>query len=593
MREKFSFRKINKETVLYVTLLLILILWRLPFLDKGIDYTDTGFSMENYKNLFLGEGIRGIGRFYTIVLGGFIYKLLPAYHLLVYRILHWVLNLLTYFFSYKIFEKHLNKNLILIGLIAVSFSAKSGEALFSYYPLTSCLLLLSIWLIITGLKDNNNIRILLSGLISGLNVFVRLPNILFLSMVLALFVYLLLTKKGIKCALKVTGWYIIGAATSLVVTIVVMIFLMGFDGVINSFMRYVRLALGQTTPGVENFLGIEEVGHHSVFANVRTVAIQLWKSIKFLVILAPLTIIGFCSEKIFKDRMNNNLIKALKLILYVFLLSLVCDYLASSIYHTLYIASILSGILSMIIFQKTKPELVLYNLLAILMSGCSVFGSDAGMTRMNIVNTVLILVLLWNLNEIKCAVDDNNKVLENILCLGLNAKTVVIVAVLTVGVFHLLPKTYNDANFLELNCPVNAEIKALKGMKTSENRAKQIDEYYTIMSKDELQYEEVAIFGYFPLGVVIGNQKDYFEEVQPCIDYPGVSVTKLLKNIQEKDAEGIKPVIVISYVHMLQNNTESFTSDAKKAVLEYMLSLYDYETYSNTDNFTVYVPAEK
>ena len=88
-----------------------------------------------------------------------------------------------------------------------------------------------------------------------------------------------------------------------------------------------------------------------------------------------------------------------------------------------------------------------------------------------------------------------------------------------------------------------------------------------------MENTEVAVFGYFPLGFNISEQKDYFESVMPCVDYPRVSVERLLGVIQEKQDQGIKPVIVISYVNQIQRGDDHFTSEAKMAVLDYMLSL--------------------
>jgi len=149
----YKLKSIKSTDVLSIVLLSVLILWRIPFLNKGIDCTDTGFSLDNYKNVFQGNGINGIGIFITTFIGGVIYNSLNSYQLLVFRIIHWILNLTTYYFSYCIFKKYLDRNFLLLLLLGMSFGAKNGEALFSYYPLTSCLLLLSVCLLIDGTID--------------------------------------------------------------------------------------------------------------------------------------------------------------------------------------------------------------------------------------------------------------------------------------------------------------------------------------------------------------------------------------------------------------------------------------------------------
>ena len=111
------------------------------------------------------------------------------------------------------------------------------------------------------------------------------------------------------------------------------------------------------------------------------------------------------------------------------------------------------------------------------------------------------------------------------------------------------------------------------------------------MSKSQYADAQVAIFGYFPLGYVIGPQHDYFENVQPCVDYPAVSVVSLLSEIEKKKEEGIYPIIVLSHINKIQRGDDHDTSDAKLAVIDYMLTLTDYEVYLDDENFLIYVPS--
>lgn len=113
------------STWITIMLWIVICLWRIPFINKGIDYTDTGYSLENYKNAFGSEGIRGIGTFITNVIGGAIYKWLPAYQLLVMRVLHWMIGLLSIYLAYCLFKKYLDKNLILFILLGIFLSSKT------------------------------------------------------------------------------------------------------------------------------------------------------------------------------------------------------------------------------------------------------------------------------------------------------------------------------------------------------------------------------------------------------------------------------------------------------------------------------------
>ena len=110
-----------------------------------------------------------------------------------------------------------------------------------------------------------------------------------------------------------------------------------------------------------------------------------------------------------------------------------------------------------------------------------------------------------------------------------------------------------------------------------------------------MQDKEVAVFGYFPLAYVIAPQQRYFDSGNPCVYYPSVSVEKLLAVIQRKEATGVIPVIVLSHVDRIQRDRPEdypITTEAKQAVIDYMLTLHEYEIYKETEYYTIYM-AEK
>ena len=168
------------------------------------------------------------------------------------------------------------------------------------------------------------------------------------------------------------------------------------------------------------------------------------------------------------------------------------------------------------------------------------------------------------------------------------------VSILATGLFNCMTVAYCDGKYSEMTSTCQ-DIPLLKGMYTSEIRAAELEEYCELMSAEELQDKEVALFGFFPLGLVIGPQRDYFEAVDPCVDYPRFSVEVLLEAIQEKEEEGIVPVIVLSQVDRIQRGRVEgtpITSQAKQAVIDYMLSLHDYSVFAQTDYYTIFLAKE-
>lgn len=587
---------------LTIALWIVICLWRIPFLNKGIDYTDTGYSLENYKNVFESNGINGIGIFLTNLIGGLIYKLLPAYQLLAFRILHWFIGLISVYIAYCIFKRYMDKNLVLFILLGVFLTSKNGEALFNYYVITTCLLLLSLLLLRNGLVDNKKKYIILSGFVSAINIFFRLPNILFCSMFIGIIVYLKLKREIGKKIVKTVFLYIGGAVLGVLCVIPVMIAVMGVDRIFESFEGFVNLALGRTTDEVENILGIQEKSGHSLIAELKTIVRQGLNAFKIVILyLLPTVVletIFYCLIK----KLEINFFKNYKKIGCIFTLMFIIvsvfiyrNIISSNIMITFELLSILISVFLLFRLRRRNPEYSLIFILNIMTSCTEVIGSDLGLRRLSISNAFLILTLVLG---IKYAVSSVNLkehasfkcgVYKHLLSSGI----ILLFSGMYISAgFSTIFNTYFDASYPELNYAVNNDIKSLRGMKTSEIRAKQINEYYDCMNNKVLKDSEVVVFGYFPLSFSIIDNKDYFESVQPCIDYPAVSVESLLEVIQEKQEQGIKPVIVISYVNQLQRGDDHFTSEAKMAVLNYMLELNDYDTYLDDEYFTIYIPSE-
>ena len=583
------------SNIIHIILWIIFICWKIPFLNRGIDYTDTGFSMENYENVFFGNGIDSIGVFLTTYIGGLLFKLLPAYHLLVYRVLHWMIGLLSAFLAYRLFKRYLDKNLIMVLLLGLVFSSKGGEALFSYYPVTICLLIASLLLLHNGLVDNKKAKIFFAGLLSGVNIFARLPNLLFVVMALGIIYYGWMKKQDKKDVFRLVLLYASGVLTAVICFIPLIIAVMGADSLIDSLMGYVNLALGMTSNKVENVLGIQEKSGHSLTAIIKTLCIQGARAVvSFALYILPVVlvaeVVGWLVKKFCKA--GNVVLKYKNIALAVYFIVMafiIKGKVVGTLFFIIGLGSLLLSLIMLVKVHKKNHEYGLLFLLNLVIGCCSVFGSDLGFSRLGILSNFIILTACLAVKTLAHTDDGEAKIHQITLK---HTAVYVLVCAYIVGIFCKLPVSYCDGDFSELDYSVNSEIRILRGMKTSEQRASQLEEYYDVMSADELEDYEAVIFGYFPLGFTIVNHTNYFEDVQPCIDYPSVSVESLLRVMNEKQEDNIKPLIVVSYVNQLQRGDDHFTSDAKEAVLEYMLELNEYETYYESENFLVYKPVE-
>lgn len=568
----------------------ILLLWRIPFLNLGIDYTDTGYSLTNYKNVFSGNGIRDIGLFWTTLIGGVLYKLLPAGQLLACRILHWLLYVAVDVVTYRMFRKYLKPHVILLALLALNLGSRSGEAIFGYYPLTKLLLLPAIALLLKGTVEKRNGALFFSGLLCGLNTFVRLPNALFCSMVLGVVFYGVWTKREKKEIWREFFAFLLGVLAGLAATLAVMVCFMGFGGIVGSFREYVMLALGKTDTKVENFLGIEETSGHSMLAILRTVAIQGVYALEDVALFGlPMLLGAFLIHFVWdKLQLGRPALKyAAIAVLEAAAIFLFRERIAANATVVAVLLMFAVAFVLLVAGKKLDPEHRLIYLLTVLLGLCCVFGSDLGLRRVGMLQGMILLVTILGVYDIKAEIhaERHEKFCRYAF---LPALSLLLLAVLVTNVTVSIPKTFMDGDVGTLHAEVSEEIPALRGMKTSAVRAEELDEYYELMQAYPEQ--EVAIFGYFPLGYIIGPQRDYFESVQPCVDYPAVSVESLLGVMQEKP--DVYPILVMSHVNRLQRGDDHDTSEAKTAVFEYMLTRTDYECVLDDAYFTIFVPGQ-
>lgn len=583
-----------------------IILWRVPYLNKGIDYTDTGYNIEKYKYVFFGDGISDIGMFYTNLIGGIIYKALPSCQLLVFRYLHLFLWLLTIFFSYQLFKQYLNKTLLLVLYFGLT-TLMGGEAIFSYYPLSQVLLTASLLLLHNGLINNKKFEIAASGFVSGINIFVRLPNLFYLSMLIGAIGYLIYSKRERKDIWRNILIYASGVISAVLLTFAVMTVFMGFSQAIDSFIKYVEVALGFSGADVENFLGIEEKSGHSLTAEIKMIGYQGIQAIFiFSVFFIPMLfisyIISLISKKI-RSEYKSNIGKIITLICWIVFSVLFAYKLEGRVLYILGLASVVLSFVCAVIFRKKQQAYSLLCVLNILMSIFSVIGTDKGLQRFFIVRPMQIAVLIIcsqliykycseNMTKSHCEFF-KNRVITKLAVNCLNGFCVLLcITVFSTGIICTTKNAYCDGAYSELTYQFKDEIPELKGMYTSEVRAEELNEYYNLMNADEIKDKEAAVFGYFPLGLVIGPQRDYFESVDPCVDYPRFSVEMLLEAIQEKEREGVIPVIVLSRVDQIQlkrSADQAITSEAKQAVIDYMLTLHNYRIYADTEYFSIYI----
>ncbi len=178
--------KLNTRVFFLLVFILELIL-----IFQGLDLSDEGFLSTFYSRIFSNpQSVSYNFMFWlTGIIGGLWLKLFSPLGLLGIRLAGVLVNTITVILTYNLLKKYVNQEYLKIGLILVVLSLNNDIKVLNYNTLSSLFFILTIQFLFSGLQKNNVLYITLSGFIVGLNVFVRIPNILELGFVLGIVYY--------------------------------------------------------------------------------------------------------------------------------------------------------------------------------------------------------------------------------------------------------------------------------------------------------------------------------------------------------------------------------------------------------------------
>lgn len=195
---------------------LILLLFPLVKANQGVDLTDTGYSLGNYRFFAPDGGIWTLLTFLSNVVGAAFSQLPYGSTMLGMKVYTGLVVSLTALLGYRFFKTKMPPWLAFVGeMAAIGFCWCPTVILYNY--LTYLLFLLGAILLFRGLAGGRNACLLLAGAVLGLNVMVRFPgNILEAGLIFALWYYGMLKKKSVKQIAGETGICIAGYLAALV-----------------------------------------------------------------------------------------------------------------------------------------------------------------------------------------------------------------------------------------------------------------------------------------------------------------------------------------------------------------------------------------
>lgn len=222
----------KKSTIEYLQLAgeilfpLILLLFPLLKINQGVDLTDTPYSLGNYRFFTQSEGVWVLSTFLSNVAGFILTKLPMGATMLGMKLYTSLLVSVMALLGYRFFKTKMPSYIAFAGeMAAIGFCWCPTGILYNY--MTYFFFLLGAMLLFRGLAGYRPVCLFLAGVCLGLNVAVRMPNVLEAIMIVALWYYGARKKKTFEEIAKETGLCVGGFLAAQAVMFVVMSVLYG------------------------------------------------------------------------------------------------------------------------------------------------------------------------------------------------------------------------------------------------------------------------------------------------------------------------------------------------------------------------------
>lgn len=183
---------------------LLLLLFPLVKINQGVDLTDTPYSLGNYRFFPQMEGVWALSTFLSNV-AGYLLTRLPMGETMLYMKLYTALSVsFMALFAYRFFKTKMPPLIAFAAeLAAIGFCWCPTGILYNY--LTYLFFLMGGVFLFRGLAGSRPLWLFLAGICLGLNVWVRIPNVLETALIVALWYYGARKKKDFERLAAETG----------------------------------------------------------------------------------------------------------------------------------------------------------------------------------------------------------------------------------------------------------------------------------------------------------------------------------------------------------------------------------------------------
>jgi len=221
----------------------ILLIYPLIKVNQGVDVSDSTYSLGNYLFFERLEGTWVVSTYLSNVVGWILTKLPLGTTLLGFNIYSGlIVSGLTIGLYFRL-RKWMPDWIVFAGeFIAIGFLWIPTGILYNY--LTYVFFALGTVLLYKGLVGEKNRVLVVAGIMLGLNVWVRIPNLAEMALVVCVWYYCYIRKEKMQVVLQKTGFCVAGYAIGAGVPLVMILVQYGFDGIVQMIQGLSQIQSG-------------------------------------------------------------------------------------------------------------------------------------------------------------------------------------------------------------------------------------------------------------------------------------------------------------------------------------------------------------
>ena len=329
---------------------------------QGFDMMDEGWVATAYQQLFEHpQSAEYQFLYYNSVLAGAIWNsMFGRLGLLGFRILSAICMTMITYIVYELLHRDIDRWAIFLGILIILFS-KHYILVFHHNYFTALFCFSAVLFLFKAVKTKRSPFIFLAGLLIGVNIFARIPNISMLSLSLVLIPFAIYTQ-DIKATLRLFLWGILGVMAGIAINVFLIKSLGHWELFINNLSS--GFSVVSTEGSSHNLSNILHVYLHDYYI-----------LIKQIVFLFTLPIICFFIKRWLPSKYFQKAILGIIFLLY-FLIIWHKSYASYSLYAFSYVVLVIYA------FTHYRQENEIY------MISCAVivffflpFGSDGGISN--------------------------------------------------------------------------------------------------------------------------------------------------------------------------------------------------------------------